>query len=143
LARPLRLAAVRPNSSSAPRRRGAPTAGVVYIYATAPDCAAAAAIAEALVAERLAACVNILAGIRSVYRWKGAIERANEAAIIVKTTKAAARRAAARLRALHPYETPAIAAFSAFPAATDAATAAWIAAEVGPASARRSAARKR
>lgn len=85
---------------------------VIFFYVTAPDEATAAAIADALVAEGLAACVNILPRIRSVYRWKGAVERSEEAAMIVKTTKALADRARGRLEQLHPYETPVIAAIS-------------------------------
>lgn len=83
---------------------------IVFLYVTAPDEAAAERIGAALVEARAAACVNILPRIRSIYRWDGAVERANEAAMIVKTTTAAAGRARAVIGALHPYETPAIAA---------------------------------
>ncbi len=86
--------------------------GVVFLYVTAPDEAAAAAMAEALVSEGLAACVNIMPRIRSVYRWKGAVERSEEAAMIVKSTQSLAKMARDRLEQLHPYETPVIAAIS-------------------------------
>jgi periplasmic divalent cation tolerance protein len=60
-------------------------------------------IAEALVAERLAACVQILP-LRSVYRWQGAIERAEEWQLQIKTRAALADRVEARIRALHGYD---------------------------------------
>jgi periplasmic divalent cation tolerance protein len=101
---------------------------IMFIYATAPDEATADAIAAALVDEGRAACVNILPGVRSRYRWQGAIETAREAAILVKTTVAAAPSAIETIRRLHPYETPAIAAFAAAPQ-TDAAFSAWIASQ--------------
>jgi len=84
-------------------------------------------IAEALVGERLAACVNILGGVRSVYRWQGAVERADEVAMIAKTTQSLFERLAARVRALHSYVTPAIVAWPIV--AGDAAYLDWIAAE--------------
>lgn len=88
-------------------------------------------IAEALVGERLAACVNILGAVRSVYRWQGAIERADEIAMIAKTTEALFERLAARVRTLHSYDTPAIVAWPIV--AGDAAYLDWIAAETdGP-----------
>jgi periplasmic divalent cation tolerance protein len=67
-------------------------------------------IAEALVEERLAACVNVLPGVRSIYRWKGAVEREEERLLVVKTR--ADRFAALRDRvlALHPYEVPEVVA---------------------------------
>lgn len=83
---------------------------IVFLYVTAPDEALATSIADTLVGERLAACVNIIPGVRSVYRWKGAVERGEEAAMIVKTTAATAAAARAAIARLHPYETPVIAA---------------------------------
>lgn len=88
-------------------------------------------IARALVGERLAACVNILGAVRSVYRWQGAVERADEVAMIVKTTEALFERLAARVRTLHSYDTPAIVAWPIV--AGDAAYLDWIAGETdGP-----------
>ena len=89
--------------------------------------AEAECIAEALVEERLAACVNILGGVRSVYRWQGAVERADEVAMIAKTAQHLFERLAARVRALHSYDTPAIVAWPIV--AGDAAYLEWIAAE--------------
>jgi periplasmic divalent cation tolerance protein len=63
-------------------------------------------IATTLVEEKLAACVNIVAPITSVYRWRGAVERADEVLLVVKTRRSHATRVAARIRALHSYELP-------------------------------------
>ena len=62
--------------------------------------------AAQLVDERLAACVNILPAMRSVYRWKNAIEKADERQLIIKTTRAAVTSLEARIRKLHPYDVP-------------------------------------
>lgn len=105
---------------------------IVFLYATAPDRALAAKIAERLVESRAAACVNLLPGIESVYRWQGRVERAEEVALIVKTTAAAAGFARAEIRALHPYETPAIAAWPVSAAGADPDFLAWIRAETAP-----------
>jgi periplasmic divalent cation tolerance protein len=99
------------------------------VYIVAADMAEADRIADALVAERLAACVNILGDIRSVYRWQGAVERADEVAMIAKTTEALFDTLAARVRTLHSYDTPAIVAWPIV--AGDAAYLDWIAAETG------------
>lgn len=61
-------------------------------------------IARALVEERLAACVNIVPQVTSVYRWKGAIETDREALLVIKTQAALVARLDGRLRELHPYE---------------------------------------
>ena len=63
-------------------------------------------IAQALVARRLAACVNIVGPIHSVYRWKGAVESAAEHLLIIKTTSAAFPRVRDAIRELHSYELP-------------------------------------
>jgi periplasmic divalent cation tolerance protein len=65
-------------------------------------------IAGALVAERLAACVNAIPGVTSTYRWKGKIERDPETTLLVKTSAKTLEKCVARLRALHPYEVPEI-----------------------------------
>ena len=63
-------------------------------------------LASQLVEERLAACVNILPAMRSIYRWKGAVERADERQIVIKTTRARLSALETRLRELHPYDLP-------------------------------------
>jgi periplasmic divalent cation tolerance protein len=63
-------------------------------------------IARALVEERLAACVNILPEMRSIYRWAGSVEDAHERQVIIKTSRERVPALLHRLRALHPYEVP-------------------------------------
>ena len=70
----------------------------------------AASIAEALVSERLAACVNILGAIESVYRWEGEIKRDREALMIIKTTAERYQALELRVKNLHSYSTPEIVA---------------------------------
>jgi periplasmic divalent cation tolerance protein len=67
-------------------------------------------IAEALVSEGLAACVNIIGGVRSIYRWKGAIENDRETLLIVKTSQECFDRLQARVTELHSYDVPEIVA---------------------------------
>ena len=81
------------------------------VYLTAPDRDVALRLARALVDERLAACVNLLGPIRSVYRWQGAVEEADEVAMIAKTTAGQFAALEQRVRALHPYEVPCIVAW--------------------------------
>ena len=79
---------------------------VLLCLTTCPDAASAECIAAALVEEHLAACVTIVPGLRSVYRWQGAIERADEQLLLIKTTADAYPALQARLQTLHPYELP-------------------------------------
>jgi len=79
---------------------------VLACFCTCPDADSAARIAQALVEERLAACVNQLPGLRSVYRWQGGIERADEVLLIAKTSAGRLEALTARVRELHPYELP-------------------------------------
>lgn len=81
--------------------------GHVVMLATACDRAEAERLAELLVERRLAACVQ-LSPIDSVYRWRGAIERAAEVLLMIKTRADLAEPAAAALKAAHSYETPEI-----------------------------------
>jgi periplasmic divalent cation tolerance protein len=75
-------------------------------FCTCPDEAAARRIADALVEERLAACVSVLPGLRSVYRWQGAIQREDEVLLLIKTTRERVEPLTARVASLHPYELP-------------------------------------
>lgn len=79
-----------------------------FIYITCGSAAEASRIAAVLVEERLAACANIIPGMRSVYRWKGSIEQAEETVLIAKTTGDMAAALMARARKLHSYECPCI-----------------------------------
>ena len=73
---------------------------------TCRDVRQARRIARALVRERLAACVNVVPGVASIYAWKGKVEEAREALLIVKSTSARAKRLEARVRELHTYALP-------------------------------------
>jgi len=75
-------------------------------FCTCPDAATAETIAETLVGERLAACVNLLPGLRSVYRWQGAVERADEVMLLIKTQPDRYWPLQDRLLQLHPHELP-------------------------------------
>ena len=82
----------------------------VFLYMTARDKAQAEAIGRRLVEERLAACVNILDGVRSLYWWDGAVQESSEAALIAKTVRSLAPRVVARVRELHSYDVPCVVA---------------------------------
>jgi len=102
---------------------------VVEVAVTAPDRALAERLAETLVTERLAACVQVGGPVTSVYRWRGRVERAEEWVCRAKTTRAALAALERRVRALHPYEVPEILAT---PVTGDAGYLAWVRAEVSP-----------
>ena len=78
------------------------------VLTTCPDAASAEHIAQALVEEGLAACVNILPPMHSIYRWKGKIERASEQLLVIKSATARFPAICDRVRNLHPYELPEI-----------------------------------
>jgi periplasmic divalent cation tolerance protein len=80
--------------------------GPVLVLSTVGKREDADRIAQALVGERLAACVNVVPGLVSVYRWKGAVEREDELLLLIKTRADKVDALGARLRALHPYELP-------------------------------------
>ncbi|HYE07287.1 MAG TPA: divalent-cation tolerance protein CutA [Planctomycetota bacterium] len=81
---------------------------IVLAYITTRDADEAQAIGRTLVEERWCACVNILPGMRSIYRWQGRIEQADEAVLIAKTRATLFPALAARVRALHSYRTPCV-----------------------------------
>lgn len=80
----------------------------VEILTNCPDAETAERLALALVEERLAACANIGAPIRSVYRWRGEVHREPETPLLLKTRDDLFEALTLRLRTLHPYETPAV-----------------------------------
>ena len=80
----------------------------LLVLTNVPDNAVAQRIAQALVEARAAACVNIFAECRSVYRWQGAVETANEVSLLIKTTTEAYPRVERILRECHPYAVPEI-----------------------------------
>jgi periplasmic divalent cation tolerance protein len=82
------------------------TCDVVVVLITFPDDGDVASFAGSLVDERLAACVTVSPVVESVYRWNGAVERARERQLMVKTTQARVLSRRRRVQELHPYETP-------------------------------------
>jgi periplasmic divalent cation tolerance protein len=75
---------------------------------TVPTADEASRLARALVEERLAACVNVLPDVHSVYRWRGAVEESDEILLVAKTTAASFERLRDRVLAMHSYEVPEI-----------------------------------
>jgi periplasmic divalent cation tolerance protein len=101
----------------------------VLVYTTWPDAESAEKAGAEAVAERLAACANVLAPMRSIYRWKGAIEAAQETPMLLKTTRAHAAALKDFLVARHPYETPAVVALDVLADASHGGFLEWVAAE--------------
>jgi periplasmic divalent cation tolerance protein len=81
---------------------------VVSVYAVFANAEEAERIGRQVVEERLAACVNILGGCRSIYRWQGAIESADEAPALFKTTDYQAELLMTRIAGLHSYDLPCV-----------------------------------
>ena len=105
---------------------------VVSVYAIFADADEAERIGRQMIEERLAACINILPPCRSVYRWQGTVEAADEVPAILKTTVALAGALIARIAALHSYDVPCIAVWPIDKLHSDYAD--WVEASVGPAS---------
>jgi periplasmic divalent cation tolerance protein len=82
----------------------------LVVLTNLPDREAALKLARALVERRLAACVNVLSDCTSVYRWKGAVEEAQEVPVMIKARGARYEELEAAIRRLHPYELPEIVA---------------------------------
>ena len=82
----------------------------LLVFTNLPDTDAAVKLARALVDRRLAACVNVLDGCTSVYRWKGAVEEAREVPVMLKTRSARYAELEAVICELHPYELPEVVA---------------------------------
>ena len=98
--------------------------GAIVVITTVGDEEQALLIARELVARRLAACVNVLPGVRSVYRWQGKICRDGEYLLVVKTLDSERAAVAAAIHELHSYELPEILSFAA--ATADERFLAWI-----------------
>jgi periplasmic divalent cation tolerance protein len=81
---------------------------VVLIYTTLPTLADAKRLGDALVAAKLAACVNMFPGMISIFEWKGAREEANEVAMIIKSRAALVEQVLMETKRLHPYDLPAL-----------------------------------
>ncbi len=99
----------------------------IDVLVTCPDRQVASRIARTLVDERLAACANIGEAIESIYRWKDAIEEANEFPLLLKTRASLFERLSERVKSIHPYEVPCIVAMDLV--AVEPAYAAWLEAE--------------
>jgi periplasmic divalent cation tolerance protein len=80
--------------------------GVLVALVTVPTRAVGTRIAKALVEERLAACVNIVPGVRSIYAWKGRVCDDRELLLVIKTTRGRYAALERRVKAMHPYEVP-------------------------------------
>lgn len=100
-----------------------------FVYMTAGGVEQARALGRALVEERLAACVNIVDGMRSIYRWQGKVEEATEAVIVAKTTARLVDALTARVRELHDYDCPCVVALDIAGGNPDYLE--WISAETG------------
>jgi periplasmic divalent cation tolerance protein len=82
------------------------SASFVIVLTTFPDDGVAADVAHRLVDEQLAACVAVLPAMRSIYRWEGRVEEADERQLIIKTTADRVEELTLRLSSLHPYDVP-------------------------------------
>jgi periplasmic divalent cation tolerance protein len=83
---------------------------VLIVLTSCPDTEVADRLARTLVEQKLAACVNRLPAVNSVYRWQGAVERAIEVPLLIKSTRERLPEIQEVIRALHPYEVPEIVA---------------------------------
>jgi periplasmic divalent cation tolerance protein len=79
---------------------------LVVVFCTCPDAAVAAALASALLDDHLVACVNVVSGITSHYRWQGKLEQAAEVLCLIKCRSTDVDLVAARIKTLHPYDVP-------------------------------------
>lgn len=96
----------------------------ILIYTTFETVEDAKRVGRILVESRLAACVNIIPSMTSIYEWQGALREAGEAVMIIKTRKGCQTQALQRARELHPYDTPALLVID--PGEVDKDFAAWI-----------------
>ncbi len=99
----------------------------LVVLVTTPSTDRAAEIARAVVEERLAACGNVVPGLRSIYRWEGRVQDDAEALLVLKTTRARFEALRDRVLALHPYEVPEVIALPV--EAGSARYLAWLSAE--------------
>lgn len=102
---------------------------VVLVYTTLANPEQARQLGNALVREKLAACVNIFPGMISIYQWRGALEETSETAMFIKTSALMLDQLLSRAEALHPYETPALLVLPVERANADFA--AWITEQTG------------
>jgi len=79
---------------------------IVMVFVTVPSLREASRISKAVLTSRLAACVNVIPGIQSMYQWKGKIVQEKEAMLVLKTTRLRYRKLEEKIKELHPYEAP-------------------------------------
>lgn len=103
----------------------------VLVYTTWPDAETAERVGAEVVAERLAACANVLGPMVSVYRWEGAVDRATETPMILKTSAEASERLRDFLVARHPYDIPCVIALPLLADGSNPAFLDWVAGETG------------
>jgi periplasmic divalent cation tolerance protein len=103
---------------------------VLFVYVTAADAAEAERIGEAVVDARLAACANVLDGMRSIFRWEGSVQKGHEAILILKTREDLFDDLKQRIVELHSYELPCVVALPV--AAGHEPFLDWVANEAGP-----------
>lgn len=101
----------------------------LFLYTTWPDAETAEAVGAAAVEQGLAACINVFAPIRSVYRWRGAVERADEVPMTFKTRRGRVEALRALILAHHPYDLPCILALPVDAVASHPPFLRWIAEE--------------
>jgi len=102
---------------------------LLLCYCACPDLDSARTIANALVTERLAACVSRIAGVESTYHWEGALVTGSEELLLIKTTAAQFDALRIRLLSLHPYQVPELIAVPV--SACHGAYAAWVRQQIG------------
>lgn len=103
----------------------------VVVLVTAPEVEVARRIAHELVGGGFAACVNVLPGLSSIYRWKGAVEEASEVLLVIKSVRARLAELEAQLTRLHPYDVPEFVVLE--PTHVSAPYLAWLVAQSAPA----------
>ena len=84
----------------------------LVVLTTLPNADAAAELAKTVVGEKLAACANIVPGMRSIYRWEGKVQDENEVLVLLKARRDGFARLKSRILELHPYEVPEVIAVS-------------------------------
>jgi periplasmic divalent cation tolerance protein len=102
----------------------------IVVFSTAASAAEAEAIARRLVEERLAACVNVVTGVRSFYRWKGKIENSPEWLLVIKSSRHRFEALRAALEKLHSYDVPEVIALPVVEGAANYLN--WMEGELGP-----------
>jgi len=123
-----------PDSSDPPPGDHTVTDQTLVVLCACPNDDTARRIAETLVDEHLAACVNRMAGVRSTYRWQGRLEDEPEVLLLIKTVRRRFEALELRLKALHPYDLPEIIALPVIAGSADFL--AWVANETNGSSPR-------